>query len=81
MSMTPEALITAAREAAKKAYAPYSNFYVGAAILLIDGRVVTGANMRASRSSFGSSFLLMRTTDSTMATITTIASAQSPPRM
>ena len=42
--MTPEALITAAREAAKKAYAPYSKFYVGAAILLTDGRVVTGAN-------------------------------------
>jgi cytidine deaminase len=44
MSMTPEALISAAREAAKNAYAPYSNFHVGAAVLLTDGRVVTGAN-------------------------------------
>jgi cytidine deaminase len=44
MSMTPEALISAAREAATRAYAPYSNFHVGAAILLTNGRVVTGAN-------------------------------------
>ena len=42
--MTPEALIVAARNAAKNAYAPYSKFHVGAAILLTDGRVVTGAN-------------------------------------
>jgi cytidine deaminase len=44
MSMTPDDLIKAAREAAKNAYAPYSKFHVGAAILLTDGRVVTGAN-------------------------------------
>jgi cytidine deaminase len=48
MSMTPETLpetlIAAARDAAKNAYAPYSKFHVGAAILLIDGHVVTGAN-------------------------------------
>ena len=42
--MTPEDLIAAARDASKNAYAPYSKFYVGAAILLTDGRVVTGAN-------------------------------------
>ena len=42
--MTADALITAARDAAKNAYAPYSKFHVGAAILLTDGRVVTGAN-------------------------------------
>lgn len=40
----PQQLIAAAREAAKNAYAPYSNFAVGAAILLTDGSVVTGAN-------------------------------------
>jgi cytidine deaminase len=38
------ALIEAARDAAKNAYAPYSNFAVGAAVLLSDGSVVTGAN-------------------------------------
>ena len=38
------ALIEAAREAAENAYAPYSNFAVGAAVLLSDGSVVTGAN-------------------------------------
>ena len=43
--MTDEQLIAAARAAALKAYAPYSNFSVGCAILSIDGEVVTGANM------------------------------------
>jgi cytidine deaminase len=40
----PHTLIEAAREAAKNAYAPYSNFAVGAAVLLSDGTIVTGAN-------------------------------------
>lgn len=39
-----QALIKAARTAAQNAYAPYSNFAVGAAVLLDDGTVVTGAN-------------------------------------
>ncbi len=43
--MTDEQLIAAARAAALKAYAPYSNFSVGCAILSVDGEVVTGANM------------------------------------
>ncbi|WP_404338369.1 cytidine deaminase [Sphingomonas sp. MMS12-HWE2-04] len=38
------ALILAARAAAGNAHAPYSNFAVGAAVLLTDGSVVTGAN-------------------------------------
>ncbi|AQR72672.1 cytidine deaminase [Sphingomonas sp. LM7] len=44
--MTDEArtLIEAARKAAQNAYAPYSNFAVGAAVLLSDGSIVTGAN-------------------------------------
>mgnify|MGYP003341532075 CR=1 FL=1 len=33
-----------ARDAATRAYAPYSNYGVGAALLLSDGSVVTGAN-------------------------------------
>jgi cytidine deaminase len=38
-------LVTAAREAATRAYAPYSNFQVGAAVRLADGSVITGANV------------------------------------
>ena len=43
--MTDTDLIAAARAAALKAYAPYSNFSVGCAIESVDGAVVTGANM------------------------------------
>lgn len=38
-------LLQAARDAMKQAYVPYSNFQVGAALLLSSGDVVTGANM------------------------------------
>lgn len=31
-------------EAAQKAYAPYSHFHVGAAVLLANGEIVTGSN-------------------------------------
>lgn len=37
-------LVQAAIKAAETAYAPYSNFHVGAALLLDDGEVVTGSN-------------------------------------
>lgn len=40
-----EALIGAARTAALSAYAPYSSFKVGAALLFEDGAIITGANM------------------------------------
>ena len=43
--MTEEELIQVARQAALRAYAPYSGFSVGCAIESIDGEVVTGANM------------------------------------
>ena len=37
-------LLEKAHEAAKKAYSPYSNFKVGAAVLLNNGEVITGNN-------------------------------------
>lgn len=40
-----ESLLESAREAAGGAYAPYSKFHVGAALLMADGTVVTGANV------------------------------------
>jgi cytidine deaminase len=48
MSVSPQIrdqLIAAAREAQKHAYAPYSKFYVGAAILTTDGKTFTGCNV------------------------------------
>jgi len=41
----PAALFEAARTAMRNAYAPYSKFPVGAAILTDSGRVFAGANM------------------------------------
>jgi cytidine deaminase len=38
-------LLAAAREAASRAYSPYSRFRVGAAILSADGMVVSGCNV------------------------------------
>ena len=38
-------LVKLARAALKNAYAPYSDFKVGAAILLKDGRIFTGCNV------------------------------------
>ena len=40
-----DALTAAAREAMGHAYAPYSDFQVGAAALVDDGRTVTGCNV------------------------------------
>ncbi len=41
---TISALMKKAFEARDKAYAPYSNFYVGAALLLDNGEVISGSN-------------------------------------
>ncbi|MGQ9889991.1 MAG: cytidine deaminase [Aggregatilineales bacterium] len=42
---TPETLIAAAIAAARHAYAPYSQYPVGAALLAASGRVYTGCNV------------------------------------
>lgn len=39
-----QTLLTAAINAINNAYAPYSNFYVGAAVLLENGKIITGNN-------------------------------------
>ena len=39
------ALADQAEQAAHNAYAPYSRFYVGAAVLLTTGQIVTGCNV------------------------------------
>ena len=40
-----EILLNAARKALQRAYAPYSKFRVGAAVLTADGEVFTGCNV------------------------------------
>jgi cytidine deaminase len=44
LSTAEQELLKKAREAGKQAYAPYSNFYVGAALLLENGVTVCGNN-------------------------------------
>lgn len=43
--MSQHPLVEQAREAARKAYAPYSKFSVGAAVESVDGEIALGANM------------------------------------
>ena len=45
MGMTPKALMAEAVKARRRAYAPYSRFPVGAALLARDGRVFHGCNV------------------------------------
>lgn len=49
--MTDKELCSKAVEACKKAYSPYSNYQVGAALLCENGKVYTGSNIE--NASFG----------------------------
>lgn len=44
LSMPDKELVNRAKEISNTAYAPYSQFYVGAALRLSSGKVITGSN-------------------------------------
>jgi len=46
--MTPDPLIAAATEVRTKAFAPFSHFQVGAAVLAEDGTIVPGCNVESA---------------------------------
>lgn len=54
-----EKLLSAAREIARRAHAPYSRFHVGAAILARDGQIITGCNVE--NASYGLAICAERT--------------------
>jgi cytidine deaminase len=62
----PETVMEAARKAASRAYAPYSDFHVGAAILTGGGAIHSGANVE--NASYGLSICAERNAATTMAT-------------
>ena len=47
-------ILVAAREAAKNAYSPYSQFCVGAAVLLDSNKIITGSNQEVANFISGS---------------------------
>ncbi len=54
-----EELIQSAMQARRKAHAPYSGYYVGAAVLTMDNRIYTGCNIE--NASFGATVCAERT--------------------
>ncbi|MBU3099835.1 MULTISPECIES: cytidine deaminase [Clostridium] len=57
--MEYEKLVSQALQARKNAYAPYSNFKVGAAVLTDDGKIFTGCNIE--NASYGATNCAERT--------------------
>ncbi|MBA3490514.1 MAG: cytidine deaminase [Rubrobacteraceae bacterium] len=64
-ALDPETVMEAARAAASLAYAPYSNFHVGAAILTGGGAIHSGSNVE--NASYGLSICAERNAATTMA--------------
>ena len=44
-TVSPQQLVAAAQTARKQAYAPYSNYAVGAAVLTDNGEIILGCNV------------------------------------
>jgi cytidine deaminase len=63
-----ETVMDTAREASKSAYAPYSNFHVGAAILTEDGAIHAGCNVE--NASYGLAICAERNAAAAMALAT-----------
>ncbi|MCM1498631.1 MAG: cytidine deaminase [Clostridium sp.] len=57
--MTDKELIQLAKQAYEYAYAPYSNYFVGAALLAADGKAYTGCNIE--NASYGAANCAERT--------------------